>query len=230
MSEHAWRQLREEIATCTRCPRLTCYRRRIAREKKRQFMDWNYWGAPLPGFGDVRAELLVLGLAPAAHGGNRTGRMFTGDGSASFLMSALYKAGFANQPTSEHRRDGLRLENAFMTAVVRCPPPQNKPLPSELKNCGSFLDRELALLSNVRVVLTLGRVAFTGYLAHMRRMGAQVRRMSFNHATEYSLPEWHSVVVASYHPSRQNTQTRRLTGAMLDQALAIAKSHLTRHD
>jgi uracil-DNA glycosylase family 4 len=145
-------------------------------------------------------------------------------------MKALYKAGFANQPTSEHRRDGLRLENAFMTAVVRCPPPQNKPLPSELGNCGIFLDRELALLSNVRVVLTLGRVAFTGYLAHMRRMGVQVRRMSFKHAAEYSLPEWHSVVVTSYHPSRQNTQTRRLTVAMMDQALAITKSHLARHD
>lgn len=193
-------------------------------------MDWDYWGAPLPGFGDVRAELLVLGLAPAAHGGNRTGRMFTGDGSASFLMRALYKAGFANQPTSEHRRDGLRLVNAFMTAVVRCPPPQNKPLSSELDRCSSFLDRELALLSNVRVTLTLGRVAFAGYLAHMTRMGAKVPRMSFKHAREYSLPEWRSVVVASYHPSRQNTQTRRLTVAMMDRALAIAKGHLIRHD
>lgn len=221
-----WKRLREEIVSCTRCPRLVKYRQKVAREKRKQFMNWDYWGAPLPGFGDTSAELVVVGLAPAAHGGNRTGRMFTGDGSASFLMEALYRAGFANQPTSEYVGDGLQLKAAFMTAVVRCPPPQNRPSRKELANCSSFLDRELSLLSNVRAVLTLGHVAFEGYLRRVRRKGAEIPRLHFKHGQTYWLPDGFPVLIASYHPSRQNTQTGRLTAKMMDQALEAVKKSL----
>jgi len=222
-----WEILREGIITCTRCPRLVRHRREVARKKKKQFMNWRYWGAPLPGFGDTQAELVVIGLAPAAHGGNRTGRMFTGDGSANFLMRALYTAGFANQPTSDHDHDGLQMENAFMTAVVRCAPPQNRPLTSELANCSAFLDRELALLSRVRVVLALGQVAFKGYLDHLKQQAASVPRVEFKHGQKYSMPPGLPVLVASYHPSRQNTQTGRLTCKMMDTALGEVKNGLT---
>lgn len=221
-----WSRLRGEIISCTRCPRLVTYREKVAREKKKQFVNWKYWGAPLPGFGDTQAELVIVGLAPAAHGGNRTGRMFTGDGSASFLMRALHAAGFSNQQTSRHKRDGLRLANVFMTAVVRCAPPQNKPSATELSNCSSYLDRELALLSHARVILALGQVAFKGYLGHVKRRGVHVPRLDFKHGQVYSLPAGFPVVVASYHPSRQNTQTGRLTNTMMDQALASVKEAL----
>jgi len=216
------------MITCTRCPRLVKYRREVARRKKKQFMNWEYWGAPVPGFGDRKAEVVIIGLAPAAHGSNRTGRMFTGDGSANFLMRALYTADFANQPTSEHIRDGLQLEDSFMTAVVRCAPPQNKPLASEFANCSMFLDRELALLSNARVVLTLGHVAFNGYLSHLRRQGAIIPRVEFKNGRKYSTSTRLPVLIASYHPSRQNTQTGRLTCKMMDATLGEVKSSLMR--
>jgi len=221
-----WKKLREEIVSCTRCPRLVKYRMEVARKKKKEFMNWRYWGAPLPGFGDTQGEFLVVGLAPAAHGGNRTGRMFTGDGSANFLMRALHTAGFANQSTSDHDRDGLQMINSFMTAVVRCAPPQNKPLASELANCSIFFDRELALLSNVRVVLALGQVGFMGYLDHLRRNGLPIPRFKFKHGQKYSMPSWFPALVASYHPSRQNTQTGRLTSRMMDAALGVVKTSL----
>jgi len=222
-----WEKLRKEIISCTRCPRLVKYRKEIARRKKKQFMDWRYWGAPLPGFGDTRAQLVIVGLAPAAHGGNRTGRMFTGDGSANFLMRGLHKAGFASHPTSVDDRDGLQMINSFMTAIVRCSPPQNKPLASELANCSSYFDRELALLSHVRVVLALGQVAFKGYLDHLRRLRFPVVRLKFEHGQKYPMPQGFPVLIASYHPSRQNTQTGRLTRAMMDAALGVVKSSLT---
>jgi uracil-DNA glycosylase family 4 len=222
-----WKKLREEIVSCTRCPRLVKFRREVARKKKKQFMNWRYWGAPLPGFGDRQGELLVVGLAPAAHGGNRTGRMFTGDGSANFLMRALHTAGFANQPTSDHDRDGLQMMNSFMTAVVRCAPPQNKPLASELANCSGYFDRELGLLSDVRVVLALGQVAFKAYLDHLKRRGFSSVRLKFKHGQKYPLPRRFPVLVASYHPSRQNTQTGRLTSRMMDAALGVVKTSLT---
>ena len=190
-------------------------------------MNWNYWGAPVPGFGDTQAQLLIVGLAPAAHGGNRTGRMFTGDGSANFLMPALHTAGFANQPTSDHIRDGLQMKNAFMTAVVRCAPPQNKPLASELVNCAPYLGRELELLSDVRVVLALGQVAFKAYLDHLRRQGTLLPRLRFKHGQKYSMPSGLPFLIASYHPSRQNTQTRRLTSRMMNAVLRKVQSALT---
>jgi len=219
----AWAKLHAEIVSCARCPRLTRYRRKVSSEKRRQFMNEEYWGAPLVGFGDTNARLVMIGLAPAAHGGNRTGRMFTGDGSANFLMRALHLAGFASQPTSEHRHDGLKLNDAFMTAVVRCPPPQNRPTASELSNCSCYLDRELGLLSQARVILTLGHVAFRGNLGHIKRCGARVRHLDFRHGKTYSLPQGFPVLVASYHPSRQNTQTGRLTSAMMDRVMATVK-------
>jgi uracil-DNA glycosylase family 4 len=222
-----WEKLREEIITCTRCPRLVKYRREVARKKKRQFADWTYWGVPLPGFGDREAELLIIGLAPAAHGGNRTGRMFTGDGSADFLMRSLHEAGFANQPTSVHVRDGLQMMNSFMTAMVRCAPPQNKPLASELSNCSIYFDRELALLPHVQVVLVLGRVAFKGYLDHLKRQGHCTAGLKFKHGQKYPMPLRPPVLIASYHPSRQNTQTGRLTRTMMNAALRVVNSSLT---
>jgi len=189
-------------------------------------MSWKYWGAPLPGFGDTDAQLVIIGLAPAAHGGNRTGRMFTGNGSANFLMCSMHSGGFANQPTSERRDDGLRLKNAFMTAVVRCPPPHNKPSASEVANCSSYLDRELELCRRVRVVLTLGHVAFKGYLAHVKIRGVQLHGLVFRHGAVYELPPGFPVLVASYHPSRQNTQTGRLTSKMMNRSIEAVKKIL----
>lgn len=215
----AWRELNQEIVQCTACPRLVAYREEVARVKRRAFRDWEYWGRPVPGFGDRDAELLIIGLAPAAHGANRTGRMFTGDGtsgSGDTLMRALHRAGFANQPISRHRGDGLELRNAFLTAVVRCAPPQNRPNRQELQNCRRFLAREIALLKHVRVVLTLGRIAFEGYLALLRGQGFDVPRLAFRHGACYSFDPPLPTLVVSYHPSRQNTQTGRLTPAMFD--------------
>jgi len=214
-----WTKLNQEIVQCVACPRLVAYRQEVARVKRRAFRDWEYWGRPVPGFGDPDAELLIIGLAPAAHGANRTGRMFTGDGtsgSGDTLMRALHRAGFANQPVSRHREDGLELHNAFLTAVVRCVPPKNRPNRQELQNCRPFLVRELALLSRVRVVLTLGRIAFEEYLALLRDQGVDVPRLTFRHGACYTFEPPLPTLVASYHPSRQNTQTGRLTPAMLD--------------
>jgi len=232
VTEHSntWGRLRNEIVHCTRCPRLVRYRRKVAREKKRQYMNWNYWGAPLPGFGEILAELVIVGLAPAAHGGNRTGRMFTGDGSASFLMQAMHRAGFANQPKSDHRGDGLMLTNAFMTAAVRCPPPRNKPSKKELMNCSAYLDRELALLSRARVILMLGHIAFKGCLHHLRRKGLDVSGLVFKHGEIYRLPKSSLVLIVSYHPSRQNTQTGRLTHEMMDRTLQDVRIVLERDE
>ncbi len=183
------------------------------------FRDWEYWGKPLTGFGDRNAQLLILGLAPAAHGGNRTGRMFTGDSSASFLMRGLHKFGFANQPYSESRDDGLELRNAYMTAIVRCAPPKNKPTREEVKNCNPYLVRELALLPRVGVVLALGRLAFETYVRMLRRHGVVSRPLKFKHGASYKIPGPTLYLVASYHPSRQNTQTGKLTRPMFNSAL-----------
>ncbi len=214
--------LNRTIIACRRCPRLVRYRERVARTKKREFRNWEYWGRPVPGFGDPQAQLLIIGLAPAAHGANRTGRMFTGNGSGQWLIRALYRAGFASQPTSEHRDDGLQLRNVYLTAIVRCAPPDNAPTPREVANCAGYLREELALLSRVRVVVTLGHVAFTTYLALARErgIGIPVPRPKFHHGASYSFPSTSGrapLLIASYHPSRQNTQTGRLTEAMLDQ-------------
>ena len=204
------------------CPRLVAYRREVARVKRRAYRDWDYWGKPVTGFGDRNARLLIVGLAPGAHGSNRTGRMFTGDSSGKTLFGALYRAGFANQPTWERVDDGLELSDVFITAVARCAPPKNKPTRQELLNCRPFLAQEMALLTSLRVALALGRIAFDGVLGLLRAQGAEIPSLAFRHGACYDLgPEWPTLLV-SYHPSRQNTQTGRLTLEMFDAVFAQA--------
>jgi uracil-DNA glycosylase len=215
----AWDELNHQVIACRQCPRLVEWRESVAREKRRAFRDWVYWGRPVPGCGDHQARLLIVGLAPAAHGANRTGRVFTGDGSANFLVSALYRAGFANRPTSVHRDDGLEFRDAYVAALVRCAPPANRPAPQEILNCRPYLVREVELLRSLQVVLALGRVAWEGYLRVVRESGVAVPRISPVHGGAYEIAPGLPRVVFSYHPSQQNTQTGRLTPAMLDAAL-----------
>jgi uracil-DNA glycosylase family 4 len=212
-------ELNSTVVKCELCPRLRRYSLQVSKRKRRQFVGWKYWGMPLPGFGDPHCRVMILGLAPAAHGGNRTGRMFTGDGSAQFLMAALNRFGYANIPSSESANDGLQLKDAYMTAVVRCAPPKNKPRPDEILNCRRYWTQELRLLPNVRVVLALGRIAFDTYVRFLKEEGVETRGLKFRHAAFYRLPIPHPVICASYHPSRQNTQTGRLTVAMFDRVL-----------
>jgi uracil-DNA glycosylase family 4 len=221
-----WTALTAEITACTRCPRLVVYRQAVARQKRRAFRDQEYWGRPVPPFGDPQARLLVVGLAPAAHGGNRTGRVFTGDDSGHWLFRALYRAGFASRPRSDHRDDGLTVRDVYITAVVRCAPPQNRPTAAEIAACRRFLHRELDLLPNLRVVVCLGRIAFDGFLAALRERGQPVPRLRFAHGARYDLGPGQPVLLASYHPSRQNTNTGRLTEAMLDAVFAQARALL----
>jgi uracil-DNA glycosylase len=208
-------QLSAEIIACTRCPRLIAHCCQVAQQKRRAYMKWTYWGKPVPGFGDTAARVLILGLAPGAHGSNRTGRPFTGDGSGHFMYPILHKAGFASQPTATHRDDGLRLNDAYITSVARCAPPGNKPTPQELANCVPFLDRELAELKQVKVVVALGKIAFDGYLSYLKRRGLLNGRRGFRfaHGATYKLPDGRTLL-ASYHPSVQNTNTGKLTERM----------------
>jgi uracil-DNA glycosylase family 4 len=208
-------QLNREIVACTKCPRLVTYRELIAREKRRAYRDCEYWGKPVPGFGDPNARVLVLGLAPGAHGSNRTGRPFTGDASGNFMYPVLHEAGFANQPTATHCGDGLKLRNLFITAAARCAPPDNKPLPQELTNCATFLDREIEGLKKVKVIVALGKIGFDAYLNFLRRRGLLQSKAAyvFAHAAQYDLPDG-KILLASYHPSNQNTQTGKLTRPM----------------
>jgi len=215
------------IVSCTRCPRLRAYCRRVARDKKREFRDWQYWGKPVPGFGDRDARLLVVGLAPAAHGANRTGRMFTGDSSGSWLYAVLHRHGFANQPQSLSRDDGLKLTDCYITAAARCAPPGNKPSRVELDRCRPYLAAELRLLRRVRVVVTLGRIAHEGFLkaAGWWERLAPRARPAFAHGAVSTLPDG-CVVIASYHPSRQNTNTGKLTRTMWNAVFRRAKAAL----
>lgn len=207
--------LNHEVIACTRCPRLVEYRERIAREKRRAYLDREYWGKPVPGFGDPNARVLVMGLAPGAHGSNRTGRPFTGDASGKFMYPVLHETGFANQPYATDRNDGLKLKDLYITAAVRCAPPDNKPLPQELANCSYFLDRELEGLKNVKVIVALGKIGFDAYLNYLKRKASLASRQPFlfKHGASYRLPDG-KVLLASYHPSNQNTQTGKLTRPM----------------
>ena len=214
------RVLQEEIVACRKCPRLVAYREKVAREKRRAFREWTYWGKPVTGFGDSKAALLILGLAPAAHGANRTGRVFTGDRSGDFLYKALFKAGFANQPTSLHRDDGLQLSNAYIAAAIRCAPPHNKPLPQEISNCRGYFERELEIL-HPKAVLALGKIAWDAYLEILKRRGLIASRAAFRfaHGAEAALPGDSPRLFGVYHPSQQNTQTGKVTPAMYAQVL-----------
>lgn len=245
----AWFKLNAEITACRACPRLVAWREQVAQEKRRAYREWDYWGKPVPGFGDPAARVLIVGLAPGAHGSNRTGRMFTGDSSGDTLYTALHRAGFASQPTSRQREDGLTLTDAFITAVARCAPPENRPTPEEMVNCRPFLLREWALLERVKVMVALGQIAFEHSLRLLRQHGFEVeakaqveaeknqtidpglrpaspvsRPLKFGHGQSYLFsvanPGEQKHLLASYHPSRQNTQTGRLTQAMLDEVFA----------
>ena len=207
--------LNREVIACTRCPRLVAYREQIAREKRRAYRDWDYWGKPVPGFGDPDARVLVMGLAPGAHGSNRTGRPFTGDASGNFMYPVLYEVGFASQPTATDRNDGLTLKHLYITAAVRCAPPDNKPTPQELATCAPFLDREIAGLKKLKVVVALGKIGFDAYLNFLKRRGVLTSKKGylFKHGASYGMPDG-KVLLASYHPSNQNTQTGKLTRKM----------------
>ncbi|MCL4782304.1 MAG: uracil-DNA glycosylase [Bryobacterales bacterium] len=221
--------LEQEIISCRKCPRLVEHRESIARVKRRAYMDWEYWGKPVPAFGDPEAEILVLGLAPAAHGANRTGRMFTGDRSGDFLYRALWQNGFASQPVSVNLCDGLWLRNIWITASARCAPPDNKPTPQELTNCRPFLERELALLPNVRLIVALGKIGADSYLRLLRDRN-QIKSMArypFGHGVLHSIPG-NPDLLCSYHPSQQNTSTGKLTAEMLREIFRIAAGHTTR--
>jgi uracil-DNA glycosylase family 4 len=217
--------LNREVIACARCPRLVEYREQIARDKRRAYRDCAYWGKPVPGFGDPKARVLVMGLAPGAHGSNRTGRPFTGDASGKFMFPVLYETGFANQPNATDREDGLELKDLYITAAVRCAPPDNKPTPQELAQCSMFLDREMAGLENVKVVVALGKIGFDAYLNYFKRGQSMpghnslsgkrnsLQTYPFKHGASYRLPNG-KVLLASYHPSNQNTQTGKLTRKM----------------
>jgi uracil-DNA glycosylase family 4 len=214
-------ELRETVIACRKCPRLVRYREQVARTKRRAYRDWTYWGRPVPGFGDPRAELLIVGLAPGAHGANRTGRMFTGDRSGDFLYAQLHRANFASQPTSAHVGDGLALRNAYVSAAIRCVPPGNKPLPSEVQACSAYLEEELDLLKP-RAVLALGAIAFDTYVRLLVRRGQLTSRAPyrFAHGAHFKLPGDLPHLFAAYHPSQQNTQTGRLTPPMFTSVLS----------
>jgi uracil-DNA glycosylase family 4 len=215
MTSHWLTQLNREVITCTLCPRLVGYREQVARDKRRAFREWDYWGRPVPGFGDPHARVVVIGLAPGAHGSNRTGRPFTGDASGNFMYPVLYETGFSNQPNATHRGDGLELKGLYITAAVRCAPPDNKPLPQELASCAPYLDRELEGLAGLRVVVALGKVGFAAYLNSLkrRRLLGSKRDFIFRHGATYAMPDG-KTLLASYHPSKQNTQTGKLTRQM----------------
>jgi uracil-DNA glycosylase family 4 len=225
--ESALRVLSREVIECTLCPRLVEHRTNMARIKRRAYLAWDYWGKPVPPFGDLRAQLLVIGLAPAAHGGNRTGRMFTGDRSGDFLYRALYETGFASQSSSVSREDGLTLTDAYITAAVRCAPPDNKPLPEEFQNCRRYLEGEIDSLTRRRVTVALGKLAFDAYLGILRDRGIIRSRVAFpfGHNVLHDIPGA-GILIASYHPSQQNTSTGKLTADMLRQVFERARAIL----
>lgn len=225
--------VRRRIVACERCPELRAYCRTVAKQRKREFADEKYWGKPVPSIGPANARILIVGLAPAAHGGNRTGRMFTGDGSAAFLAPALHRAGLATQPTSIRQGDGFALVDAFMTAALRCAPPGNKPTPKQMEKCADHMRAELDVLHSIRVVVALGKIAFDTILARLRERGYRSEeRPTFGHGREFKLQhdqEQPLMLIASYHPSRQNTNTGKLTQPMLNEVFARARRYAQTH-
>lgn len=226
-------KLQETVSRCRQCPRLVAYLREVTQHKPKRYRDWDYWSKPLPSFGDPDARVLIVGLAPAAQGGNRTGRMFTGDRSGEWLFNALYRFGFANHPNSLRRNDGFRLDDCYITATIRCAPPKNKPLPEEIENCRPYFLEELDLLKKVEVIVPLGQIAFTQTLKSLRLKGYDVPPLSFGHGRVYrvSLRTQHSelrtiTLITTYHPSQQNTQTGKLTKPMFHRIFKMAAKRL----
>jgi uracil-DNA glycosylase family 4 len=218
--------LEAEIIHCRKCPRLVAWREEVAQTKRRAYQDEIYWGKPVPGFGDPNAKVIIIGLAPGAHGSNRTGRMFTGDASGDFLYPALYRAGFATQPNADHRDDGLQLKEVFITALCRCVPPKNRPMVSEIKNCLPWLAAEVTLLPNLQGYVVLGGIAFDGIRRLYKNQGVALPKMQFGHGEFYELGQGLPWLLASYHPSQQNTLTGRLTKSMFDEIWARVRDLL----
>ena len=230
-------KLQERVIRCRKCPRLVAYLQEVPQHKPRRYRDWDYWSQPLPSFGDPNARVLIVGLAPAAQGGNRTGRMFTGDRSGEWLFNALYQFGFANQPNSLRSDDDFKLDDCYITATIRCAPPKNKPLPEEIENCRPYFLKELDLLKNIKVIVPLGQIAFTQTLKSLRLKGYDVPPLPFGHGKSYTIPlgvrlrtpnsELRTIsLITTYHPSQQNTQTGKLTRPMFHQVFKMIRSRL----
>ncbi|HSM25321.1 MAG TPA: uracil-DNA glycosylase [Anaerolineaceae bacterium] len=222
--------LNDEIINCQRCERLVEWREEIAKIKKRAYLDWDYWGKPVPGFGDIHGQVLVVGLAPGAHGSNRTGRMFTGDSSGDFLYPALFKAGFASQPDSHHVNDGMQLTNMYITAICRCVPPQNKPTPEEIRNCNPYLRKEISQMNNLSVIVSLGALAHHQLLKIYSEIANTNLKFPFAHGKVEKIAENMPFIISSYHPSRQNTQTGKLTKEMFDTVWNLVNQIINSND
>jgi uracil-DNA glycosylase family 4 len=218
-------KLQNIVIRCRKCSRSVAYLQEVSKHKPKRYRDWDYWAKPLPSFGDPNARVLIVGLAPAAQGGNRTGRMFTGDRSGEWLFRALYKFGFANQPNSTRRDDGFALKNCYITATIRCAPPKNKPLPEEIENCRPYFLQELDLLKNVKVLVPLGQIAFSQTLKSLRRKGFEIPPLPFGHGKVYPLTK-NLTMITTYHPSQQNTQTGKLTEPMFHQIFKMVRNRL----
>ncbi|MGI0086173.1 MAG: uracil-DNA glycosylase [Nitrososphaerales archaeon] len=221
-----WSDLQNEIVGCRKCPRLVKFREKVARERKREFHDFEYWGRPVPSFGSPNARLIIIGLAPAAHGGNRTGRMFTGDGSSKFLFKHLHASGFAIQPSSERRDDGQKLIDCYITATLHCVPPDNRPTRMEIERCSEYLARELPMLDNSKAILALGKIAFDSIIDFARDCYSAEGKFVFSHGERFKVAENFPLVYASYHPSPRNTQTGKMTGKMFLKVLIMIKKDL----
>jgi len=218
-------RLQRTVIRCRKCPRLVSYLQDFPNHKPKRYRDWEYWSKPLPSFGDPEARILIVGLAPAANGGNRTGRMFTGDSSGEWLFGTLYRFGFASQPNSLRRDDGFALRDCYITATIRCAPPKNKPLPQEIENCRPYFLQELDLLKDSKVMVALGQIAFAQTLKSLRRKGLEIPSLDFGHGRVYPLPGGQTLI-STYHPSQQNTQTGKLTHRMFDRIFDLAQKNL----
>jgi uracil-DNA glycosylase family 4 len=219
------KNLQNLVVECQKCPRLVAYLKEVSNHKPKRYRDWDYWSKPLPSFGDPDARVLIIGLAPAAQGGNRTGRMFTGDRSGEWLFNALYEFGFANQPNSLRREDGFKLDGCYITATIRCAPPKNKPLPEETENCRPYFLKELDLLKKIEVLVPLGQIALTQTLRTLRQKGLGIPPLAFGHGKVYPLPN-RQTIITTYHPSQQNTQTGKLTRLMFHQIFKMVRNKL----
>lgn len=218
-------KIQNRVVSCKKCPRLVTYLHEVSNRRPKRFRDWDYWSKPLPSFGDPRAPLLIIGLAPAANGGNRTGRMFTGDRSGEWLFRALHQFGFANQSHSLRRDDGFALKDCYITATIRCAPPENKPLPEEINACRPYFLRELDLLRKVKVMVPLGQIAFKQTIQSLRQKGVEIPSLAFGHGKVYPLSNG-QIIITTYHPSQQNTQTGKLTKSMFHQIFRMVRQKL----